>query len=138
MQGKNVKDLLSNVGGGGAPAAAVAGAPAAGGAAAAEAPKAEEKKEEAKEESDDDMVRLSSSTTSTTLTRPSSGLRSVRLNASMLAAFSPLVFLAPCIFARVVLHTHSAPPLLLHRTHPLYACRPATQNANYSMCLGTC
>ncbi|KAJ6595592.1 60S acidic ribosomal protein P1 [Mycena vulgaris] len=56
LEGKNVKDLLSNVGsGGGAPAAGGA-APAAGGAAAAaaEAPKAEEKEEE-KEESDDDM-----------------------------------------------------------------------------------
>lgn len=57
LEGKNVKDLLSNVGGGGAPAVG-GGAPAAsGGAAAAEAPKEEEKKEEAKEESDDDMVR---------------------------------------------------------------------------------
>ncbi|KAJ7237457.1 60s acidic ribosomal protein-domain-containing protein [Mycena haematopus] len=56
LEGKNVKDLLSNVGaGGGAPAAGGAG-PAAGGApaAAAEAPK-EEAKEEEKEESDDDM-----------------------------------------------------------------------------------
>ncbi|PPR06510.1 hypothetical protein CVT24_002624 [Panaeolus cyanescens] len=56
LEGKNVKELLSNVGsGGGAPAAGSA-APAAssGGAAAAEAPKAEEKAEE-KEESDDDM-----------------------------------------------------------------------------------
>ncbi|KAI0088342.1 60s acidic ribosomal protein-domain-containing protein [Irpex rosettiformis] len=56
LEGKNIKELLSNVGaGGGAP---VAGAPAAGGAAAAaggEAPAAEEKKEEEKEESDDDM-----------------------------------------------------------------------------------
>ncbi|KAI9449051.1 60S acidic ribosomal protein P1 [Lactarius psammicola] len=55
LEGKNVKDLLSNVGaGGGGPAV---GAPAAGGGgaapAAAEAP--EEKKEEEKEESDDDM-----------------------------------------------------------------------------------
>jgi len=56
LEGKNVKDMLTNVGsGGGAPAAAaVGGAPAAGGAAA-EAPKEEEKKEEEKEESDDDM-----------------------------------------------------------------------------------
>lgn len=55
LEGKNVKDLLSNVGsGGGAPAAGGA-APAAGGAAAADEPKAEEKEEE-KEESDDDMV----------------------------------------------------------------------------------
>ena len=55
LEGKNVKELLSNVGsGGGAPAAA---APAAGGGAgaAAEAPKEEAKKEEEKEESDDDM-----------------------------------------------------------------------------------
>ena len=57
LEGKNVKDLLSNVGAGGAgPAAAPAGGAAAG-AAAAEAPKEEEKKEEEKEESDDDMVR---------------------------------------------------------------------------------
>ena len=61
LEGKNVKELLSNVGsGGGAPAV---GAPAAGGGAAAaaadEAP-AEEKKEEEKEESDDDMVRMHS------------------------------------------------------------------------------
>ncbi|KAF7426254.1 hypothetical protein PC9H_008622 [Pleurotus ostreatus] len=55
LEGKNVKELLSNVGsGGGAPAAAPAGGAAAG-AAAAEAPKEEEKKEEEKEESDDDM-----------------------------------------------------------------------------------
>ncbi|EIW51936.1 uncharacterized protein TRAVEDRAFT_61381 [Trametes versicolor FP-101664 SS1] len=54
LEGKNVKDLLSNVGAGGA-GPATAAAPAAGGAAAeAEAPK-EEKKEEEKEESDDDM-----------------------------------------------------------------------------------
>ena len=60
LEGKNVKDLLSNVGaGGGGPAV---GAPAAGGGgaapAAADAP-AEEKKEEEKEESDDDMVSIS-------------------------------------------------------------------------------
>ncbi|KAG6831643.1 hypothetical protein H0H92_008720 [Tricholoma furcatifolium] len=56
LEGKNVKDLLSNVGsGGGAPAVSAAPAAAGGGAAAAaEAPKEEEKKEE-KEESDDDM-----------------------------------------------------------------------------------
>ncbi|KAG6853148.1 hypothetical protein C0991_006555, partial [Blastosporella zonata] len=54
LEGKNVKELLSNVGsGGGAPAASSAPAAAAGGAAA-EAPKEEEKAEE-KEESDDDM-----------------------------------------------------------------------------------
>ncbi|KAJ7717728.1 60S acidic ribosomal protein P1 [Mycena maculata] len=57
LSGKNVKELLSNVGsGGGAPAVGGSAAPAAAGgaAAAAEAPKAEEKEEE-KEESDDDM-----------------------------------------------------------------------------------
>lgn len=53
LDGKDIKDLLTNVGGGGAPAAGAA----AGGAA--EAAPAEEKKEEAKEESDDDMVGLS-------------------------------------------------------------------------------
>ncbi|KAI3617786.1 hypothetical protein CBS9595_003695 [Malassezia furfur] len=55
LEGKDVKELLTNVGsGGGAAAAAPA---AAGGAAAggAEAPKEEEKKEEEKEESDEDM-----------------------------------------------------------------------------------
>lgn len=61
LEGKDVKDLLSNVGaGGGAPAVGIA--PAAGGgggapAAAAEAAKEEEKAEE-KEESDDDMVGI--------------------------------------------------------------------------------
>lgn len=56
LEGKNVKDLLSNVGsGGGAPAAGAAPA-AAGGAAAAVEEKKEEAKEEEKEESDDDMV----------------------------------------------------------------------------------
>ncbi|OAV94605.1 hypothetical protein PTTG_03815 [Puccinia triticina 1-1 BBBD Race 1] len=55
LEGKDVKDMLSNVGaGGGAAAPAAAAAVAPGGAAAA--PKAEEKKkEEEKEESDDDM-----------------------------------------------------------------------------------
>lgn len=58
LEGKNVKDLLSNVGaGGGGPAV---GGPVAGGGAApaaADAPAEEKKKEEEKEESDDDMVR---------------------------------------------------------------------------------
>lgn len=58
LEGKDVKELLSNVGsGGGVPAgdvaAAIGGAPA---EAATEAK--EEKKEEEKEESDDDMVRV--------------------------------------------------------------------------------
>jgi large subunit ribosomal protein LP1 len=60
LEGKNVKDLLSNVGAGGA-APAVGGAPAAtAGVAAEEAPKEEKAKEEEKEESDDDMVSLGS------------------------------------------------------------------------------
>ncbi|KAG9312706.1 60S acidic ribosomal protein P1 [Chiua virens] len=59
LEGKNIKDLLSNVGaGGGAPAVGVATIAAAGGGgapgAAPEEAKEEEKKEE-KEESDDDM-----------------------------------------------------------------------------------
>jgi len=54
LEGKDVKDLLVNVGsGGGAAPAAGGAAPAAGGAS--DAPAAEEKKEEEKEESDDDM-----------------------------------------------------------------------------------
>ncbi|KAG5350724.1 hypothetical protein C0989_009516 [Termitomyces sp. Mn162] len=55
LEGKNVKDLLSNVGsGGGAPAASAAPAAVGGAAPAAEAPK-EEAKPEKEEESDDDM-----------------------------------------------------------------------------------
>ncbi|EIW69926.1 hypothetical protein TREMEDRAFT_73662 [Tremella mesenterica DSM 1558] len=56
LDGKNVKDMLTNVGGGGAPAAGAVSAATGGSAdAAPEAAKEEEKKEEAKEESDDDM-----------------------------------------------------------------------------------
>lgn len=62
LEGKNVKELLSNVGAGGAGpavgAAPAGGAAAAAGGAAAAEEKEEEKKEEEKEESDDDMVRL--------------------------------------------------------------------------------
>ncbi|TQS34753.1 hypothetical protein Golomagni_04853 [Golovinomyces magnicellulatus] len=53
LEGKNIRDLLSNVGSGGGAAAAPAVAGEAGGAAAAESK--EEEKEEEKEESDDDM-----------------------------------------------------------------------------------
>jgi len=55
LEGKDVKDLLTNVGSGGAAPAAVAGggAPAAGGAAGVEETK--EEKEEEREESDEDM-----------------------------------------------------------------------------------
>jgi len=56
LEGKNVKDLLSNVGaGGGGPAPAVSAGGATGGGPDAVAEKEEEKKEEEKEESDDDM-----------------------------------------------------------------------------------
>ncbi|KAL9940163.1 hypothetical protein V8E36_000868 [Tilletia maclaganii] len=54
LDGKDVRNLLTNVGGSSGPAVAVSAAPAAGGAAP-EAAKEEEKKEEEKEESDDDM-----------------------------------------------------------------------------------
>ncbi|KAK0107109.1 60S acidic ribosomal protein P1 [Cadophora gregata] len=54
LEGKDVKDLLLNVGSGGGAAAAPAAGGAAGGPAAAEETK-EEEKEEAKEESDEDM-----------------------------------------------------------------------------------
>lgn len=58
LEGKDVKDLLSNVGaGGGAPATGAAPA-AAGGAAAPAAEEKKEEKVEEKEESDDDMVSL--------------------------------------------------------------------------------
>ncbi|KAF2635981.1 ribosomal protein 60S [Massarina eburnea CBS 473.64] len=54
LEGKDVKDLLLNVGSGGGAAPAAGGA-AAGGAGDAAAAPAEEEKEEEKEESDDDM-----------------------------------------------------------------------------------
>lgn len=56
LEGKDVKELLLNVGsGGGAAAAPAAGGAAAGGDASAGEAAKEEKKEEEKEESDDDM-----------------------------------------------------------------------------------
>ncbi|KIW67763.1 60S acidic ribosomal protein P1 [Phialophora macrospora] len=57
LEGKDVKDMLLNVGSGGGAAAAApaAGGAAAGGAAAAEEAPKEEEKEEEKEESDEDM-----------------------------------------------------------------------------------
>jgi hypothetical protein len=59
LEGKDVKELLSNVGsGGGAPAVGGGAAAAAGAPAEAAAEAKEEKKEEEKEESDDDMVRI--------------------------------------------------------------------------------
>ena len=59
LEGKDVKELLSNVGsGGGAPAVGAAAAGGAAPAAAAAEEKEEEAKEEEKEESDEDMVRF--------------------------------------------------------------------------------
>ncbi|KAF2085902.1 hypothetical protein K490DRAFT_45489 [Saccharata proteae CBS 121410] len=55
LEGKDVKDLLLNVGSGGAAAPAAGGAAAGGAAAPAEAAAEEKPKEEEKEESDEDM-----------------------------------------------------------------------------------
>ncbi|CAK4026820.1 60S acidic ribosomal P1 [Lecanosticta acicola] len=56
LEGKDVKEILTNVGsGGGAAAAPAAAGGAAAGGDAAGAPAEEEKKEEEKEESDEDM-----------------------------------------------------------------------------------
>ena len=80
MEGKNVKDLLSNVGsGGGAPAAGAVPAAVAAGGAPAEAPKEEEKKPEKEEESDDDMVCLNCSLFLQVLILALKGLWSIRL-----------------------------------------------------------
>ena len=57
LEGRNVKELLLNVGsGGGGPAPGVVTGGATGAGPAVEAEKEEEKKEEEKEESDEDMV----------------------------------------------------------------------------------
>lgn len=55
LEGKDVKDLLLNVGSGGGAAAAPSGGAAAGGATEAAAEEKVEEKEEEKEESDEDM-----------------------------------------------------------------------------------
>jgi len=55
LEGKNVKEILSNVGSGGGGSAGSAAPAASTGAAAVEAPKVEEKEPEKEEESDDDM-----------------------------------------------------------------------------------
>ncbi|KAI9754712.1 MAG: 60S acidic ribosomal protein P1 [Lichina confinis] len=55
LEGKDVKDLLLNVGSGGGAAPAAAGASAAAGGGDAAAETKEEAKEEEKEESDEDM-----------------------------------------------------------------------------------
>ncbi|KAF2736370.1 ribosomal protein 60S [Polyplosphaeria fusca] len=55
LEGKDVKDLLLNVGSGGGAAPAAGGAAAAAGGDAAPAEEKKEEKEEEKEESDEDM-----------------------------------------------------------------------------------
>jgi len=55
LEGKDVKDLLTNVGSGGGAAAPAAAGGAPGAAGGDAAPAEEEKKEEEKEESDEDM-----------------------------------------------------------------------------------
>lgn len=55
LEGKDVKDLLTNIGSAGPAVAAAPAAGAAAGGEAAEEPKEEKKKEEEKEESDEDM-----------------------------------------------------------------------------------
>ncbi|CUS13074.1 unnamed protein product [Tuber aestivum] len=55
LEGKDVKDLLLNVGSGGGAAAAPGGGAAAGGGAGGAAEEKEPEKEEEKEESDEDM-----------------------------------------------------------------------------------
>ncbi|KAK9459845.1 ribosomal protein P1 [Lipomyces oligophaga] len=55
LEGKDVKDLLTNVGSAGSAPAAVGGAAAAGGAGAEDAEEEAAPAEEEKEESDDDM-----------------------------------------------------------------------------------
>lgn len=77
LEGKDMKELLFNIGSG-AGAAPVAAAPAAGGEAPAAEEKKEEKKEEPKEESDEDVStppRCARQMLTTT-----DGLRSLRLN----------------------------------------------------------
>ncbi|GAA94288.1 hypothetical protein E5Q_00938 [Mixia osmundae IAM 14324] len=86
LEGKDVKDMLSNVGAGGAAAPAAAGAaPAAAGGAAAEEEKKEEKKEEEKEESDDDMVSsFAQYLHARRCLIPLTGLRSLRLSLKLM------------------------------------------------------
>ena len=80
LEGKNVKELLSNVGaGGGAPAASAPVAGGSAGAGAAVEEKKEEKEEEKDEESDGDMVRYCAFGLTCGLLMTFTGLRIVRL-----------------------------------------------------------
>jgi hypothetical protein len=96
LEGKDIKDLLTNVGSGGAAAPAAVGGAAAGAAAPAEAAAAEEKKEEGK---DLKPVRLGFADRNTDRlyreggVRRGHGLRSVRLNVLIRSTFCFLFFL---------------------------------------------
>jgi large subunit ribosomal protein LP1 len=139
LEGKDVKELLSNIGAGGGAPAAGAPAAAAGGAAAPEAAKEEEKKEEEKEESDDDMVCVLSSL-STKCAHSSAGLRSLRLSDSFSSsllclyslAFSPHVIVFASEFTSHVLYL----PLLMNAA-PSLKNAPALSERNCE-CQSTC
>ncbi len=95
LEGKNVKELLSNVGAGGAPTASGPAVPAAGG----DKPAAEEKKEEKEEkeeESDEDMVRSSLMVFDLNIHRLLSGFRSFRLITHLV--YLRLVYSFACLF----------------------------------------
>lgn len=121
LEGKNVKDLLSNVGaGGGAPAV---GAPAAsgggggGGGGGGAAPAAEAKKEEKaeeKEESDDDMVNSTPVQPATRLLiRAFAGLRAFRLTLLHILILSRITYIScalrPCAHAIKQNGNHALP-----------------------------
>ena len=135
LEGKNVKDLLSNVGAGGAgPAAAPAGGAAAG-AAAAEAPKEEEKKEEEKEESDDDMVRAPAfvrGRVGNADLGPRVGLRSLRL-ISLLSSLPSCLYVALVLSSRIA--SLYAPHHILRCTIPChyYCAKSKTENTTRMM-----
>ena len=108
LEGKNVKELLLNVGsGGGGPATAVVTGGATGGAPAAEE-KEEEKKEEEKEESDEDMV-------CSLFTRSDSRLTGRLLRVSVFS----IDLLEPrrCIPSAMQTHLYLSCTLLIPRNH---------------------
>lgn len=95
LEGKNVKELLSNVGAGGAAPAVGGATSAAAGGAAPEATKEEEKKEEEKEESDDDMVSFIPTAVRILDLSRFIGLRTLRLN----VVYIYCRFLVSCLFS---------------------------------------
>jgi len=124
LEGKDVKELLSNVGsGGGGPAVGAAGgaSAAAGGGAAAAEEKEEEKKVEEKEESDDDMVSICSEYPKEhatdpfwTITRASVSL--IRLGPYYVFSYFISTFthsVSTCCFLQLIISPRLAPPLVL-------------------------